>query len=226
MFKYYLKQFKRVNKFKYWKFMDKIKFIGISNIIGLALLSVIPSINYLTFLITFGIFMSIGYIIFLTIELLFSKTVIRRKSRIASTKGYLLNEVDKMNADQFEELLLHLFKHQGYYAKRTSESQTYRADLLLKKDSQSIDVHVKKCSDKLSLPDINEIIEKNGNPAENNKWIVTNSYFTKTARVQTQKDKVKLLDRNDIVDMLNDYHLHSIRLWKKDKETSKTVRGK
>ncbi|MGI8315316.1 restriction endonuclease [Halobacillus mangrovi] len=141
-------------------------------------------------------------------------------------KGYLLNEIDKLNADQFEELLLHLFKHQGYFAKRTSDSQKYRADVLLKKGSQSIDVYMKKSSDKIVLSEVNKIIEVDGNYSVNKKWIVTNSYFTKAAKVQAQKDKVELFDRGDLVEWMNDYHLHSIRLKKNDNESSKKARSK
>lgn len=118
-------------------------------------------------------------------------------------------EIDLMSGIQFEKVLSHLFESEGYDVKLTPKSRDYGADLVLRKKSDVIVVQAKRSSNKIGIPAVNEIVGASGYYNANHKWVITNQFYTNAAMVQAHKNKVMLLDRDDLLLMLRQYNKHS-----------------
>ncbi|WP_431798933.1 restriction endonuclease [Halobacillus andaensis] len=207
VFRYYFKQCKKLHKFEHWAFKDKIKFIGITNLIFVAIASLFPSSELLTLTFTFFFLFSVFYTIYHLIKLTILKVTKYFPHQYFNTKKELLiKEVDKMDGVQFEELLFHLFQQQGFLVKITPKSNDFGADLILRKGNDLIVVQAKRYSENIGISAINEVVGAAGYYNANKKWVVTNRYFTNAAAIQAYKNKVKLFDRDNLLLMLKEYN--------------------
>nr|WP_255639633.1 restriction endonuclease [Aquibacillus saliphilus] len=114
-----------------------------------------------------------------------------------------------MTKDEFKELLYHLFAQQGYHVNLTPKSGG--ADLLLRKGNNVIVVYTMRKSENIDASTIKEVVGATGFYKANKKWIVTNRYYRSDAIVQANTNKVKLINRDDLLLMLKDYHRPGIK---------------
>ncbi|WP_406944157.1 restriction endonuclease [Halobacillus sp. SY10] len=164
-------------------------------------------IIYLSFLLFF--LYSVIYLAFLVIKIILKKY--NNLSNNSNQLNDLMEEIDSMSGIQFETVLSHLFRSEGYDVKRTPKSRDYGADLVLRKGSDVIVVQAKRSSNHIGISAVNEIVGASGYYKANKKWVITNQFYTNAAIVQAHKNKVKLLDRDDLILMLRHYNKNSIK---------------
>lgn len=120
-----------------------------------------------------------------------------------------MKEIDLMTGLQFKKILSHLFESEGYDVKLTPRSGDHGADLVLRKGSDIIVVQAKRYSNNIGISAVNEIVGASGYNKANKRWVITNQFYTKAAIVQAHKNKVKLLNRDDLILMLRRYNKNS-----------------
>ncbi|MFG6116029.1 restriction endonuclease [Halobacillus sp. MO56] len=113
-----------------------------------------------------------------------------------------IETIDKMDGLQFEEYLGVLFKNHGYKTEVTQSSGDYGADLILKKDAKKIVVQAKRYSKNVGIKAVQEIHSSKNYYKADEAWVVTNSDFTKAARELADSNKVKLVNREALIDLI------------------------
>ncbi|MGW8041259.1 restriction endonuclease [Staphylococcus xylosus] len=145
-------------------------------------------------LIVFVLFKFIPYIV-----TYFKGLQIKSKLKKANIK-----DIDKMNGLDFEIYLSVLFKELGYKAVVTNGSHDFGADLILKKGKHKIVVQAKRYGYKknVSIGAIQEVFASQRYHNADESWVITNSFFTKSALKLAKPCNVILKNRYDLVDWI------------------------
>jgi restriction system protein len=125
--------------------------------------------------------------------------IIKNKLKKANIK-----DIDKMSGLDFEIYLSILFKELGYKAVVTNGSHDFGADLILKKGSHKIVVQAKRYGYKqnVSIGAIQEVFASQRYHNANESWVITNSFFTKSAIKLAKPCNVVLKNRYDLVNWI------------------------
>ncbi|OXM15455.1 restriction endonuclease [Paenibacillus herberti] len=110
-------------------------------------------------------------------------------------------DIDKMDGRQFELYLGHLFKAHGYAAEVTQASGDYGADLVVRKDGRKIIVQAKRYSKAVGLSAVQEAYTAIRHYNAHEAWVVSNRGYTEPARALARSNGVKLIDREQLIDM-------------------------
>lgn len=114
-------------------------------------------------------------------------------------------EIDKMSGEEFEERLKILFTNLRYKAERTSSGSTkadYGADLIIEKDAIKTAVQAKRWKESVGEQVINDIYSAIPMYSCQDGIVITTNYFTRMAKKKAQKLKIKLWDRNELINEL------------------------
>ncbi|WP_436949334.1 restriction endonuclease [Staphylococcus shinii] len=108
-----------------------------------------------------------------------------------------IKDIDRMDGLDFEFYLSVLFKELGYKAVVTNGSHDFGADLILKKNNHKIVVQAKRYGYKknVSVGAIQEVFASQRYHNADESWVITNSYFTKSAIKLAKPCNVILKDR-------------------------------
>lgn len=115
-----------------------------------------------------------------------------------------IDEIDSMDGVQFEYYLKELFRSRGYSVEMTKTTGDFGADLILKKESNRIVVQAKRYSNSVGVKAVQEVISSIKMYNATESWVITNSHFTKAAKELAEKNDVKLIGREHLVDMINE----------------------
>jgi len=108
-------------------------------------------------------------------------------------------EVDKMSGRKFEEYLQVLLKAKGYYVELTPASGDYGADLILSIKDKKIIVQAKRYKGNVGIRAVQEIASAKSYYKADECWVITNSFFTEQARKLASSNKVRLIDRKQLM---------------------------
>lgn len=127
-----------------------------------------------------------------------------------------IEDVDKMSGHEFEHYLAPVFRSQGYHVEVTSPSGDFGGDLLLRNRKEKTVVQAKRYGEdkKVGVDAINEVVGGAGYYNATKKIVITNRYFTDAAKISAKRNGVTLLDRDDLIRMINQYNENQIRLSK------------
>lgn len=112
-----------------------------------------------------------------------------------------IRDIDRMSGADFELYLSVLFSELGYKTIVTPNSHDFGADLIIKKGKHKIVVQAKRYGYKnnVSIGAIQEVFAAQHYHNADESWVITNSFFTKSAIKLAKPCKVKLKDRNELV---------------------------
>lgn len=113
-----------------------------------------------------------------------------------------IKEIDKMQGLQFEEFLGSLFRSKGYKVKQTRATGDYGADLILIKGDQKIVVQAKRYQKYVGLKAVQEVNSSKNYYQAKEAWVVTNSYYTKQAVHLARSNNVRLIDREELIQLI------------------------
>ncbi|MCK8825667.1 restriction endonuclease [Fuchsiella alkaliacetigena] len=115
-----------------------------------------------------------------------------------------ISDIDQLTGLEFEKFLYHLFNRQGYQAEVTKDSNDQGADLILvktkrkfffKKSSQRIVVQAKRYQDSVGNSAVQQVVAAKGHYDCDQAMVVTNSYFTSSAKELASSNQVELWNR-------------------------------
>ncbi|WP_019156961.1 restriction endonuclease [Robertmurraya massiliosenegalensis] len=135
-----------------------------------------------------------------------------------------IHDIDTMDGFQFEHYLVELFKKYNYKAVRTPDSGDYGADLLLNKDGQKIVVQAKRYKKNVGIKAVQEVLGAKLFYKADEAWVVANSDYTKAATKLAGESDVRLIARNELINML--MKLHNSNNQPSPKEIKATVETK
>lgn len=124
---------------------------------------------------------------------------VRVQQPVARTSAH---HIDDMTGIEFEEFLVRLFKRQGYRATMTKSSGDFGADLVVKGNGETIVVQAKRYKSSVGVKAVQEIIAAIRMYDADAAWVVTNSYFTKQAQTLAAHNDVRLIDRDELMQMI------------------------
>lgn len=125
----------------------------------------------------------------------------KRKERLRKSG---ISEIDSMDGVQFEHYLKLLFESKGYTVKTTATTGDFGADLLLKKDGVRTVVQAKRYSKSVGVKAVQEVIPAMKMYDATEAWVVSNSSYTKAAKELANTHNVRLLGREELIDMINE----------------------
>ncbi|KAA8782524.1 restriction endonuclease [Paenibacillus amylolyticus] len=128
--------------------------------------------------------------------------VIIQQKRAERLKRSGITEIDKMDGVQFEHYLGHLFCSQGFKAEVTKAAGDYGADLVISKDGKRIVVQAKRYKKNVGLKAVQEVQGAKAHYRANGAWVVTNSNYTEQAYQLAKSNGVRLIARDELVEML------------------------
>ncbi len=126
----------------------------------------------------------------------------RVRQRQEKLKQSGIADIDQMNGFQFEKYLKHLFAFQGYKVTVTQAIGDYGADLVLKKNEKTIVVQAKRYSNSVGIDAVQQAVAAINHYHAQEAWVVTNSRFTEPAITLALSNNVKLIARDDLIEMI------------------------
>lgn len=125
------------------------------------------------------------------------KTIKKIRAQVKILNCSML-DIHHMTGENFEVYLMHQFRRMGYRVTHTGQSGDFGADLILNKYGRKTIVQAKRYSGTVGIKAVQEVISAREYYHAKNAIVVTNSYFTKSAKELARKCKVKLWDRDII----------------------------
>lgn len=111
-------------------------------------------------------------------------------------------ELDLLSGKEFEEFLAGLFRGLGYAAELTPITGDYGADLILRKNGQSIAVQAKRYAGSVGVQAVQEALSGQAYYQCNNAWVITTGAFTSNALELAKKSGVKMISRSDLGNLM------------------------
>lgn len=152
-----------------------------------------------------GLFIGLFLIIFIIVKCIpYIINYIKQLKLKNRFKKANIKDIDKMNGLDFELYLSILFRELGYKAIVTNGSHDFGADLILKKGNHKIVVQAKRYGYKnnVSIGAIQEVFASQRYHNADESWVITNSFFTKSALKLAKPCNVTLKNRYDLVDWI------------------------
>jgi restriction system protein len=134
---------------------------------------------------------------------LFALIIIFIKSlRLKSRLPIAIEEIDKMDGLQFEHYLKPIFERQGYVTSVTQGSGDYGADLILRKGHKKYVVQAKRYNSNIGVSAVQQVVGAIKYYRASGAIVVTNQYFTAAAIELANVNKVRLIDRDKLAEMI------------------------
>lgn len=127
--------------------------------------------------------------------------IVKILRKIRTNQSYLkcsLTQIDSMDGHEFEKYLEIQFCSLGYRVENTgAEGHDFGVDLILRKDGITTVVQAKRYNRNVGIKAIQEIVSGQKYYDAQEALVVTNSYFTNSAKELAEKCNVILWDRDD-----------------------------
>lgn len=125
-------------------------------------------------------------------------------TNIVKTEKYAFAEIDEMDGFKFEKYMKHVFESLGYSVHHTPLSGDQGADLILtSNEGTKTAVQVKRYSSKVSNGAVQEVVAAKGLYKCTQGMVVTNNYFTDSAKQLAKANGIELIDRNELKKLIN-----------------------
>lgn len=128
--------------------------------------------------------------------------VFRHLKKMERLKKSGITDIDQMDGIQFEHYLSHLFSSQGYKVTVTRAIGDYGADLVIEKNDKKIVVQAKRYKKNIGIDAIQQVHSSKNYYGATEAWVITNSYYTKAAENLADSNSVRLIDREDLIEMI------------------------
>ncbi len=122
-----------------------------------------------------------------------------------NNKKIIIEEIDNMNGYQFESFLKQLFDKMGYAVKSTKLSRDQGADIIAEKLNTRYLIQAKRYNEKVNNKSVQEISAALKHYNADKGIVITNNYFTESAKELAKSNRIELIDRNKLKKLIIDY---------------------
>jgi len=157
------------------------------------------------FVLLFLIFLPL--LIIIKIIRLISKRIKYKKWEREGKKGKVLlmqsniSDIDIMEGYEFENYLATLFFYEGFSVDVTPKSKDFGADIILTDGAGKIVVQAKRYSKSLGIKCVQEVVSAIKHYKATNGVVITNSHFTEAAETLAKDNNIRLIDREELIEM-------------------------
>ncbi|NJR21022.1 MAG: hypothetical protein HC786_01960 [Richelia sp. CSU_2_1] len=131
------------------------------------------------------------------------KQILAGYTRLESLEiGYLIDRVDLMTGEEFEEFLACCFRNLGYAVEMTPKTADFGADLILAKGGKKTVVQAKRYQGKVGNSAVQEVVGAVKYYGARDAIVITNSNFTSNACKLAQANGVQLWGREQLIDLV------------------------
>jgi HJR/Mrr/RecB family endonuclease/uncharacterized protein (DUF697 family) len=116
--------------------------------------------------------------------------------------GYLIDRVDRMTGEEFEEFLACCFRNLGYAVEMTPKTGDFGADLILYKAGKKTVIQAKRYQGKVGNSAVQEVVSAVKYYGAQDAIAITNSKFTSNAHKLAQANGVQLWGREQLIDLV------------------------
>jgi hemerythrin-like domain-containing protein len=139
------------------------------------------------------------------------QTELRRIERIENAitnqskliKATTIDDIDSISGLEFEHLLEKLFENLGFKVMVTKASGDQGGDLIIEKFGEKTVVQAKRYTTRISNSAVQEVVAAKAFYGCPKAMVVTNSYFTKSARLLAEANQVELWDRDILLQKID-----------------------
>lgn len=117
---------------------------------------------------------------------------------------YTIAQIDMMDSIQFEKFIADFFDSLGYQAKATKPSGDQGVDIIAQKGNKIIAIQAKHYSQAVGNHAIMEVVGGAKFYNASICYVITNNYFTKSAKVLAAANNVILWDRDILIEKLSE----------------------
>jgi HJR/Mrr/RecB family endonuclease len=154
-------------------------------------------------IIIFLVFLSISVLIFFYTSKKTIKTIKNKKIN-KFINGITIDSINSLSGQDFEEFLYYLFLNLGFDVTKTKSSHDYGADLILKINNIIITIQSKLYHNhSVGTSSVQEVYSSTKYYNANLGIVITNSYFTKSAKNLAKSTNVMLWDRDFLKQLLS-----------------------
>ncbi|MDA9470914.1 restriction endonuclease [Enterococcus sp. 5H] len=122
---------------------------------------------------------------------------------IERNKNYELKDIDSMTGEKFEHYFANLLRKLEYKKVKVTQYQGDQGiDVLAQNESKKIGYQCKRYKKNVGNKAVQEAHAGKSYYDLNDVFVVTNSYFTKSAKELAHKTGVKLIDRDELYKMI------------------------
>ncbi len=126
--------------------------------------------------------------------------------------------VDAMDGLQFEAFLVEIFQTIGYDVRETQKTADQGADLFVSRFGKTMVIQAKNYSGSVGNAAVQQAISAKAFYGCDEAMVVTNSYFTKSAKELAATAAVRLVDREGLQTYLDDYNQKLIEVFQAEVE--------
>lgn len=128
--------------------------------------------------------------------------------------------VDAMDGFQFEAFLVEIFQTIGYDVKETKKTADQGADLFVTRFGKNMVIQAKNYSGSVGNAAVQQAISAKAFYGCDEAMVVTNSYYTKSAKELSSTAGVRLIDRDGLQSYLDDYNQKLIEVFQAEEESA------
>jgi len=114
-----------------------------------------------------------------------------------------LRKLDNMTGPEFEKFLHWFFAQQEYLVIKTKPGHQQGTDFILIKRNIRIAIEAKRWNSKVGNRAVQQINSGRSHYHCNQAWVITNNFFTPQAKELAQSCDVRLINRNELNDMIS-----------------------
>ena len=141
-------------------------------------------------------------ILFFILKILFKK--LSKKKFHEYLQNLTIKDIDTLNGHDFEEVMYELFKSAKLKVEKTPKSRDYGADLIITTKHEKIVIQCKLYfNHNVGNSAIQEINTAKSYYDATMGVVITNSFFTKPAISLAERNQVKMMDRNALIEFLS-----------------------
>lgn len=124
-----------------------------------------------------------------------------RQARMERLRRSGISDIDKMSGREFEHYLGQLLKAHGYSVNVTKAAGDFGADLIISKDGRKTVVQAKRYSKNVGIKAVQEAQASIAHYGASEAWVISNSGYTEAAISLARSNNVKLIDREQLIEM-------------------------
>jgi len=128
------------------------------------------------------------------------------KKILGSSKFTTINDVDLMSGYEFEKFLVKLYTKMNYsIIEHTSLSNDQGADLVVEKGGIKYVIQAKRYNGKVGNDAIQQVVASINHYKADKGVVITNSTFTNSAISLAKSNKIELIDRTKLKELIQNY---------------------
>lgn len=131
--------------------------------------------------------------------------------------------VDAMDGFQFEAFLVEIFQTIGFDVKETKKTADQGADLFVSRFGKNMVIQAKNYTGSVGNAAVQQAISAKAFYGCDEAMVVTNSYYTKSAKELATSAGVRLVDREGLQSYLDDYNQKLIEVFQAESEEERAV---